>query len=369
MGAKEYAEMRKSVALAAILLLAVSAWIGSGLLLDRKPTSAPGVSAGSAENTGSQLARPPAVQVRTLVAVPVSRKLYLMGVTQPKRSVQLRAQTAGAVVVVHSDEGEMLKAGDLVIRIDIRDREARQRQAKALVAQRQAEYRAASELSKKKLSSKTTVAEAQAQLEAAKASLQGIELDMRHTRVTAPFAGIIERRFVEIGNYLDVGDPVADLLDLSEVVISGQASERDIGQLHTGMPAQLTLSGGQQLTGTVTFIAHASDSATRTFRVEVTAPNQNLAVASGMTAKISLNLGSAPGHRLTPAVLTLDDEGRVGVKIIDNSSRVRFLPVDLISDTPDGMWLGGLPDTIELITVGHEFVSAGQQVTVSRSVQ
>jgi multidrug efflux system membrane fusion protein len=68
-------------------------------------------------------------------------------------------------------------------------------------------------------------------------------------------------------------------------------------------------------------------------------------------------------------VLTLDDEGRVGVKIIDSSSRVRFLPVDLISDTPDGMWLGGLPDTIELITVGHEFVSVGQQVTVSRNLQ
>jgi multidrug efflux system membrane fusion protein len=361
--------MKKPVLLAATLLLAVSAWIGSGLLIDQKLTSAPGVSADSAENTGSQSVLPPAVQVRILVAAPVSRKLHLMGVTQPKRFVQLRAQTAGAVVVVHSDKGEMLKAGDLVIRIDIRDRKARQRQAKALVAQRLAEYRAASELSKKKLSSKTTVAEAQALLEAAKASLQSIELDMRHTRVTAPFAGIIERRFVEIGDYLDVGDPVADLLDLSEVVISGQASERDIGQLRTGMPAQLTLSGGQRLTGTVTFIAHASDSATRTFRVEVTASNKDVAVASGMTAKISLNLGTTPGHLLTPAVLTLDDEGRVGVKIIDSSSRVRFLPVDLILDTPDGMWLGGLPDTIELITVGHEFVSAGQQVTVSRNLQ
>jgi multidrug efflux system membrane fusion protein len=361
--------MKKSVLLAATLLLAVSAWIGSGLLVDQKPTSAPGVSADSTKNTESQSVLPPAVQVRILAAAPVSRKLHLMGVTQPKRFVQLRAQTAGAVVVVHSDKGEMLKAGDLVIRIDIRDRKARQRQAKALVAQRLAEYRAASELSKKKLSSKTTVAEAQTLLEAAKASLQGIELDMRHTRVTAPFAGIIERRFVEIGDYLDVGDPVADLLDLSEVVISGQASERDIGQLRTGMPAQLTLSGGQRLTGTVTFIAHASDSATRTFRVEVTASNKDVAVASGMTAKISLNLGTTPGHLLTPAVLTLDDEGRVGVKIIDSSSRVRFLPVDLILDTPDGMWLGGLPDTIELITVGHEFVSAGQQVTVSRNLQ
>ena len=119
--------MKKSVLLAVTLLLAVSAWIGSGLLVDPKPTSAPGVSADSIENMGSQSVLPPAVQVRILAAAPVSRKLHLMGVTQPKRFVQLRAQTAGAVVVVHSDKGEMLKAGDLVIRIDIRDRKARQR--------------------------------------------------------------------------------------------------------------------------------------------------------------------------------------------------------------------------------------------------
>ena len=131
--------MKKSVLLAATLLLAVSAWIGSGLLVDQKLSSVPSVSAGSAENTGSRSVLPPAVQVRILAAAPVARELHLMGVTQPKRTVQLRAQTAGAVVVVQSNEGEMLKAGDVVIRIDIRDRKARQRQAKALVATRQTE--------------------------------------------------------------------------------------------------------------------------------------------------------------------------------------------------------------------------------------
>ena len=88
-----------------------------------------------------------------------------------------------------------------------------------------------------------------------------------------------------------------------------------------------------------------------------------------MTARISLNLGDRRGHRLSPAVLTLDDEGRVGVKVINDNTTVQFLPVELIADGPEGMWLGGLPDSVELITVGHEFVSAGQRVTVSRGVQ
>ena len=67
--------------------------------------------------------------------------------------------------------------------------------------------------------------------------------------------------------------------------------------------------------------------------------------------------------------MTLDDEGRVGVKVINDNTTVQFLPVELIADGPEGMWLGGLPDSVEIITVGHEFVSAGQRVTVSRGVQ
>ncbi len=361
--------MKKSVLLSLALLLVVAAWIGSGLL--RSGESVPTASDASPATTiiDALPAQPPAVQVRTLAASSVPQMLDLMGVTAPKRAVQVPAQTAGAVISLDAAKGEIARAGALLARIDGADRNARLRQARAVLKQRQAEYQAASKLSKKNLQSQTALTEVQALLDAARASLKAIELDISHTRVVAPFAGVVEQRFVEMGDYVEVGQRVAYLLDLSEVKIRGQVSERDIGRVRVGMPADLSFVDGQRLSGKVTFVARSSDSTTRTFQIEVTALNPKFSIASGMTARISLNLGDRQAHRLSPAVLTLDDEGRVGVKIIDDSSQVRFLPVELISDTPEGMWLGGLPKRIELITVGHEFVSTGQLVTVSRSVQ
>ena len=67
-------------------------------------------------------------------------------------------------------------------------------------------------------------------------------------------------------------------------------------------------------------------------------------------------------HFVTPALLSLADDGAIGLKTVDERNRVRFRPVDIIKDTPDGVWLGGLPAEVRVITVGQDFVSAGQEV-------
>ena len=67
-------------------------------------------------------------------------------------------------------------------------------------------------------------------------------------------------------------------------------------------------------------------------------------------------------HFVTPALLSLADDGSIGLKTVDERNRVRFRPVEIIEDTPDGIWLGGLPREIRIITVGQEFVVAGQEV-------
>jgi len=357
--------MKKSVLVALALTLIVGLWIGSGFLSDRDPARSaqitPAASGGSVQ--------PPSVQVATLKAGSVSQVLHLMGVTAPKRQVRVPAQTKGTIVALTAETGALVDEGQLLARIDIGDRKARLREAQALLAQRQAEYQAATQLSKKNLQSATELTRSQALLDSAKASLEAIRLDIRRTQVLAPFAGVVQQRFVQVGDYMDIGHSAFRLLDLSKLKVQGQISERDVSRVRLGMPTELTFVDGQRLQGKVTFISRASDSATRTFLIEVTADNPDLSILAGMTAKIRLNLGDRRGHRLSPAVLTLDDEGRVGVKIIDGSATVRFVPVELIADSPEGMWLGGLPEIVELITVGHEFVSAGQRVTVSRSVQ
>ena len=75
-----------------------------------------------------------------------------------------------------------------------------------------------------------------------------------------------------------------------------------------------------------------------------------------------LNTGKVKAHYLSPAVLTLSDRGVIGVKTVNAANKVEFFPVRIIADTPDGIWLTGLPETTTLITVGQEFVLTGQSV-------
>ena len=100
--------------------------------------------------------------------------------------------------------------------------------------------------------------------------------------------------------------------------------------------------------------------------MELEVPNPGHAVAEGITAKITLSVGETVAHRLSPAVLTLSDEGVMGIKVVNAENVVEFLSVTLVADTPEGTWLGGLPEELELISVGYEFVKQGQKVTAVR---
>jgi len=82
----------------------------------------------------------------------------------------------------------------------------------------------------------------------------------------------------------------------------------------------------------------------------------------GVTAEVVLPGPEVLAHRVSPAVLSLSTAGTVGVKVVDDSQRVRFYPVQIVEQSADGLWLLGLPDEIVLITVGQEFVRDGQRV-------
>jgi len=124
------------------------------------------------------------------------------------------------------------------------------------------------------------------------------------------------------------------------------------------------LPDGRTLSGELRYISRAGQSDTRTFRVEVWIANPDGLVPEGLTTELRLPTGRTRAHRGSPAILTLDDNGVIGVKAVDAEHRVVFHPVRILGDTPDGIWLGNLPETLTLITVGQEFVRVGQQVRV-----
>lgn len=354
--------MKKSFFLAFLILLGVIGWLASGLIdnyWSDRSTEAAERTASKGNSTAELL---PRVRTRLIEAQTVPERIILLGSTEAKRRVRLRAQTAAAVAEVLASRGQIVKRGDLVVRLATDDRPARLRQAAALLRQRQTEYKAASSLSKKNLRSKIALAEAEAQLNAAQASLEQIRVDIERTHIRAPFDGVVDQRMVELGDYVKIGEPVATILDLSTIIVAGDVSEHNVAKITPGVSGTVVLVDKRELTGQITFVARSSNSSTRTFRVELDVPNPGYEIAEGITAKITLAVGETLSHKLSSAVLTLDDDGVIGVKAVDDDGIVEFLPVTLVADTPDGTWLGGLPRTLRVITVGHEFVRVGQKV-------
>lgn len=119
---------------------------------------------------------------------------------------------------------------------------------------------------------------------------------------------------------------------------------------------------GPELQGTVTYVSPVADAVTRTFTVEVEIPNPDLTLREGQTVELRLPLRRVMAHEISPALMTLDDEGRLGVKTVDENNIVRFHPVNMVSATPEAVWLTGLPETVRIITVGQEYVAAGEVV-------
>jgi multidrug efflux system membrane fusion protein len=351
--------MRTSVIVAGTLAIGATAWILSGQFGATDKRAA----ANGSQNTETQAEKPlSAVRVRVLKARIKQDALIVNGRTEESRKVTLRAETAGPIIDVPATEGSVVEVNDIIARQSKEDRTARLAESTALVKQREIEYRAAKELAKKGFRSGTKLAEARALLDAARAKTKSMRIDISRTTIKAPFRGILETRYVEKGDYVQAGDEIASIVDLNPILAVGSASERDIGSVTIGEPGQVTFIDGNTAEGRIRFIASVANSDTRSFRIELEIPNPDHRIRAGLTGKLALPLPAIWAHVLSPAVLTLSDDGRIGVRIVDAEDIVRFKAVAILSDSSEGVWVSGLEDGERLITVGHEYVRAGQKV-------
>jgi len=359
--------MKRSYLIALIVAVAAALWLASPvverLVRPSVDDAAQGESTASAPaaRAGDE-AEPIRVRVRRSVATPHVDHLILTGRTEPARQATLRAETAGRIVAVEARKGAMVEQDEVIVRLDPADREASLAEATALLEQRRIEYDAARKLTDKGFQSQTRLAEARADLEAAQAQQQRIALDIERTEIRAPFDGVLQARSVEIGDYVGIGDPVATFVDLDPLLAVAEVSEREISGVDRNAQATVRLVSGERISGPLRYVSSVGAEGTRTFRIEVELPNPDSGLPAGMTAEVRLPVRTVPAHAMSAAVLTLDDEGIVGVKAVDADDVVRFHPVEVVADGANGLWVAGLPAELRLITVGQEFVLPGQKV-------
>lgn len=348
--------MKKSYWVALAILLAVTLWMISGRFIGQPP---PSIEEGERGVNGT---KPIRVQVRLVHAREMTEEVMIHGKSAPSRTVTIAAETPGRVAAVEVERGTPVVAGQALVRLAPDDRPTRLAEAEALVKQRALEYEGALSLKRRGLQAERQVAEAFAALESARAALQAIRLDLEKTVLRAPFDGILEDRVVEIGHYVAAGDPVAMVVDLDPFLVTGEVSEFQVGELEVGDEGRARLVDGTEFQGRIRYIARVADEATRTYKVELEVPNPEGRGVAGMTAQAHIPIGSRSAQFVSPALLSLDDGGSLGVKSVDEAGIVRFHPVDILRSEPDGVWLAGLPESLRLITVGQGFVSAGDRV-------
>src|SRR6056297_2014533 len=361
------------------------------------------------------------VMARRSVAREVGTQVRLRGETEAARQVSVLSEANGKVVSDPLRKGAFVEAGQTLCTVDAGTSDSALTEAKARLAEaiarrpevearipeanaRLAEARArlnearinanaADRLSEGGFASRTRVANTeaavqsaqasvvsaeagvkaaeagldslQANIETAQAAVERAETGIDRLNITSPFAGVLETDTAELGSLLQPGALCATVIELDPIKVVGFVAENEIARVEVGAMAGARVNQGPDVQARVSFLSRAADPVTRTFRVEVTVPNEDLLIRDGQTAEILIRSQGVMAHVLAASSLTLNDEGTLGVRTIDADTTAQFRPVTILRDSPQGVYVTGLPEHVDVITVGQEFVTDGVPVEPS----
>ncbi|MDA8696185.1 efflux RND transporter periplasmic adaptor subunit [Gammaproteobacteria bacterium] len=191
-------------------------------------------------------------------------------------------------------------------------------------------------------------------------------VELNRTEVKAPFSGYLET-IVKPGNFLERGQVCATIIQLDPITFVAEVPESDINKVSEGQEVILNLITGESILGNLSFVSKSASNLTRTFKVESEIKNKKGIIRDGITSEMIIKTSKIYAHKISPSILMLNDKGILGIKVIENEDTVKFIPIDILEDSEDGIWVTGVPDKIQLIIQGQGFVENNQKVLVSSS--
>lgn len=342
-----------SVLIALILVLAIVAWMGSGMLGGEE-----------ADDTPQQEAAVALVKVATMTsqAQEITQIFVAEGQAVPDRESVIRAEISGEIAEVFVQKGETLETNQVIARFDSAQNEAEVERAKEDLRVAQREFDNAEALRNRGAATADRVSSARAALVSAQTALTQAEDDLSDAILKAPFAGRLDALDIDQGEFVAAGTDVGRILDTSPLTVVVQVPQRALGSVSIGQKAQVVFITGTEVFGELVFIGNSADAQTRTFRAEIEVPNPQNAIAAGLSAQVRVPTGTATAHFISPAILSLGTDGTLGIKTVTDEGLVKFYEVAIERAQADGLWISGLPDTAEIITIGQGFVTDGEEV-------
>ncbi len=284
---------------------------------------------------------------------------------EPRAESQVVAKTSGVALAVLVEEGQQVKAGQPLVRLDPDRARLAVAQAEAQMLKLENSYARAQKLVAQQMISANDLDEIKYNLANARAQYNSAKLELSYTTVTAPISGVIASRDIKPGNFVQINSPIIRIVDSSRLEATLNVPEREIAKLKPGQKVTLTADAlpGRLFTGTVDRVSPVIDTGKGTFRV-VAAFAGDGELQAGMFSRLSINYDQRADALVVPRNALLEDGGDPAVYVVRDDKAQR---ASLKLGYDDAGWIEvreGLKEGDAVVVAGKAALREGSAVQV-----
>jgi membrane fusion protein (multidrug efflux system) len=302
-----------------------------------------------------------AVQVFTAVSQELPQTLAAVGSLQSPETTTIASERAGSVVAIDIPEGRYVKADHLVARLDDAQARAALSVARARLTNATARLARLRSLRASSVSSEQALDDAVAEFETAQGQVDEANTRVEKTRIRTPFAGILGLRQVNLGQYLDPGDPIVEITKVDPLELEFGLPQQWVGELALDQVVLGTVGPcGQRFEARVNAIDPRVDPATRAVRLQAAVPNPDGSLRPGMAVRARLVIGSIPDAVLIPREAVIRQGSKHRVYMVDGDGKARQQDIRLGTFFVDGVQvLSGVEPGDTVVAAGHQKLRPG----------
>ncbi|MGQ4272543.1 efflux RND transporter periplasmic adaptor subunit [Terrihabitans sp. B22-R8] len=358
--------MRKSFIALTALLLAGAGGYAAMRWQDRAPMSGQVAAQANAAPATESSRRPSPVEVATSKSVPAVAEFLSVGTLTSDESVSVAAEVAGRVAALQFQEGQTVKAGDVLVKLDDALARAEVTEAEAGQVLAQANFQRASTLSRSGAGTTRALDEAKAALATSAATIELAKVRLEKTEIRAPFDGVVGLRAVSPGAYAQIGQALVNLEKIDALKLDFRLPEINLRDVSVGMKVEITADAfpGETFEGSIYAIDPQVDVNGRAIRIRARVANEDGRLRPGLFARVKVR-GAARGDVVTIPEGAVVPRGNETIVYMIQGGKAEEARVTL-----GRRWAGsveileGLKPEIMVVTAGQARLKNGASVEV-----